>query len=87
MLFSVNLNFLPTFLNLVVDLSTAADLRVESKIKPSKSKASSNKPVLSHEGIKTKINELLIHMLQVEQSLNTPSFCSPQNTQARGADP
>ncbi|XP_019130076.2 serine/threonine-protein kinase MAK isoform X1 [Larimichthys crocea] len=35
--------------NSAIDLSTAADLRVESKIKPSKSKASSNKPVLSHE--------------------------------------
>lgn len=38
------------FASLVVDLSSAADLRVESKNKPSKSKTSLNKPLEGNEG-------------------------------------
>lgn len=37
------------FVALVVDLSSAADLRVESKIKPSKNKTSLNKPLEGNE--------------------------------------
>ncbi|XP_030259137.1 serine/threonine-protein kinase MAK-like isoform X2 [Sparus aurata] len=38
-----------------IDLSSAADLRVESKIKPSKNKTSLNKPLEEHDGRRSKV--------------------------------
>lgn len=57
------------FVNLIVDLSSAADLRVDSKIKPYKSKTSSSKLLLPNEG-KTSAHFVSLS----EQSLNTLFF-------------
>lgn len=63
-------------MNLIVDLSSAADLRVDSKIKPYKSKTSSSKLLLPNEGKKNQTKNLSTRSFVSlsEQSLNTLFF-------------
>ena len=76
-LFSLSkLNFYPLSFcesSSLVDLSAAADLRVDSKIKPSKSKTSSNKLLHSNEGKKWSAHAASCRFLSPAK-LHFPSF-------------